>query len=95
MPRLREKYLLDNKNFPFDFDEVIATIAPRPFFSNSPLHDANFNVEGVKKGMKNASAVYNFLGAKKSPEGHYPDSGHDFPPDIRTEAYQFIDRILK
>lgn len=95
MPRLREKYLLDNKNFPFDFDEVIATIAPRPFFSNSPLHDTNFNVEGVKKGMKNASAVYNFLGAKKSPEGHYPDSGHDFPPDIRTEAYQFIDRILK
>ena len=94
MPLLHEKYFLDNKIFPFDFDEVIATIAPRPFFSNSPLHDTNFNVEGVKKGMKNVSAVYNFLGAKKSLEGHYPDSGHDFPPDIRTEAYQFLHNVL-
>ena len=94
MPRLREKYFLDNKNFPFDFDEVIAAIAPRPFFSNSPLHDTNFNVEGAKKGIKEVSAVYNFLGTKKSLEGYYPNSGHDFPLNIRSEAYRFIEKSL-
>ncbi len=31
MPLLREKYGLDQQRMPFDFDEVIATLAPRPF----------------------------------------------------------------
>jgi hypothetical protein len=24
----------------------------------------------------------------------YPDAGHDFPPAIRKEVYEFIDRAL-
>ena len=94
MPLLRDKFSLDATKIPFDFDEVIATIAPRPFFSNSPLHDNNFNVEGVKKGVKKVSAVYDFLGAENSLEAHYPDSLHDFPSNIRSEAYHFIDKNL-
>ena len=94
MPLIREKYLLEAYKIPFDFDEVIATLAPRPFFSNSPLHDSNFNVEGVKKGIKEVAAVYNFLGAKNLIEVRYPDCGHDFPPIVRTEAYQYLDTIL-
>ncbi len=95
MPLLREKFLLDVHKIPFDFDEVIAAIAPRPFFSNAPLHDSNFNVEGVKIGMKEVSTVYQFLGAKDSLEGHYPDSEHDFPSGVRFEAYRFIDKYLE
>jgi pimeloyl-ACP methyl ester carboxylesterase len=48
MPLFLDKYKQDGEKTPFDFDEVIATFAPRPFFSNSPLHDANFDVNGVK-----------------------------------------------
>jgi len=25
----------------------------------------------------------------------YPDCEHDFPPEIRQEAYQFVDRALR
>lgn len=50
MPLLRDKYNLDAEKIPFDFDEIIAALAPRAFFSNSPVNDANFNVEGVRKG---------------------------------------------
>jgi len=95
MPLLRTKYYLDPDKFPFDFDVVIAAIAPRAFFSNSPLNDSNFSVAGVKKGITEVSKVYRFLGAGDKIQVRYPDSKHDFPPGVRFETYQFIDKILK
>ena len=95
MPLLRDKYNLDAAKIPFDFQEVIAAIAPRPFFSNSPLNDGNFDVEGVKKGIAEASVVYRFLNAEANLQVRYPNSQHDFPIEVRLEAYNFIDKILK
>ena len=94
MPLLRDKYDLDIKKIPFDFDEVIAALAPRAFFSNSPVNDSNFNIKGVRKGIAAVSEVYDFLGVKDKLEVHYPNSEHDFPPEVRFEAYRFIDKIL-
>lgn len=94
MPLFRTKYHLDPDKVPFDFDEVIAAIAPRAFFSNSPLYDANFNVEGVRKGVKNVSEVYRFLDAENALKVFYPPSQHDFPPQIRGKAYHFIDSVF-
>lgn len=95
MPLLRDKYKLDANLIPFDFDEVIATLAPRPFFSNSPLNDANFNIAGVKRGINNVSKVYSFLNAPANLQVRHPEATHDFPPKERLEAYQFIDKMLK
>jgi len=95
MPFIRDKYNLDASKLPFDFDEIIAALAPRPFFSNSPLNDANFDVNGVKKGIANASSVYGFFNAAQNLQVRYPGSGHDFIPEVRLEAYQFIDKALK
>ena len=92
MPRLKEVYGLDLKKVPFDFPELIGALAPRAFFSNSPLRDANFDVEGVKVCVEAAKPVYERLG---HPEVVYPDAEHDFPPEQRRAAYQFLDRILK
>jgi pimeloyl-ACP methyl ester carboxylesterase len=95
MPLLRDKYKLDVTQVPFDFDEAIATLAPRPFFSNSPLNDANFSVAGVKRGISNIAEVYKFLNAPANLQVRYPEATHDFPPAERLEAYQFIDKVLK
>jgi predicted amidohydrolase/pimeloyl-ACP methyl ester carboxylesterase len=94
MPLLQDKYNLDADLIPFDFDEVIAAIAPRAFFSNSPVNDANFDVAGVSKGVTSASAIFQLLKVKENLQVRYPDAGHDFPQKTRLEAYQFIDKIL-
>ena len=94
-PLAQTKYELKVEQFPFDFDELIAVLAPRPFFSNSPIHDANFNVEGVRVGIANASAVYHFLDAGQDLQVRYPIASHDFPPIVRYESYDFIDKYLK
>jgi pimeloyl-ACP methyl ester carboxylesterase len=95
MPRLRERYGLDLARVPFDFPELIGALAPRPFFTNAPLHDANFEVEGVKVCIASAMPVYRLLGAADHLQAVHPDAGHDFPPDVREQAYAFLDRFLK
>ncbi len=91
MPRLNDVYHLDPDSVPFDFYEVVAALAPRPFFSNSPLYDDNFSVEGVKKGISEAKKVYRLLKAEENIQVRYPDCEHDFPTKIRQQAYEFLD----
>ncbi|SHE75085.1 Alpha/beta hydrolase family protein [Fodinibius roseus] len=94
MPLLRDRYNLDDNIIPFDFHEIIAVIAPRFFFSNSPVKDNNFEVNGVRKGISKSRKVYKFLNADENLQVRYPESGHDFPTKVRREAYQFIDKVF-
>jgi len=91
MPRLRSVYGLDPDRVPFDFPELIGALAPRPFFTNSPLRDANFDVRGVRVCIAAARFVYDLL---EAPGSHltaaYPDAEHDFPPAIREHAKAFL-----
>lgn len=94
MPRLADRYGLDLARVPFDFPELIGALAPRAFFTNSPLHDANFNVEGVRAAIDAARPVYQLLGVPDRLIAEYPDAQHEFPPDVRAHAYEFLDRRL-
>jgi len=94
MPLIRTKFNLDEKLIPFNFDDIITAIAPRAFFSVSPLKDTNFDVKGVREGIMLAERVYSNLGATDKIQVRYPDSGHDFPVENRKEVYGFLDRIL-
>lgn len=80
---------------PFDFDEILATIAPRPVLVVAPLHDSNFRTDSVRRLMKNASTVYALHQAENRLTLLQPDCAHDFPTPMRDEAYQLFDRTLK
>lgn len=95
MPRLKEKYDLDLARVPFDFPELISALAPRPFFTNSPLHDSNFEVEGVRACLTAARPVYALYGAEKDLRAVYPNAEHDFDDASRAEAYKFLDDCLR
>jgi dienelactone hydrolase len=95
MPRLRTVYNLDPAKIPFDFAELIATLAPRPVFVNAPLGDAVRDAEGVKSALTDASAVYKLRRAERALRAVHPDAGHDFPNEARTEAYTWLDQLLR
>jgi dienelactone hydrolase len=95
MPRLREDYHLDLSKVPFDFPELIGALAPRALFTCSPLHDANFDVEGVRRCIAAARPIYELLGAPDSLVAVYPDAEHTFPRSVRAQAYDFLDHHLK
>ncbi|HEX8914862.1 MAG TPA: PVC-type heme-binding CxxCH protein, partial [Humisphaera sp.] len=95
MPRIRTEYGLSPAKMPFDFHEILAALAPRAVLSVSPTHDANFAVEGVRKGINAARPVYALLGASDALQVEHPECAHDFPDAMRERAYAFLDAALK
>lgn len=93
MPRIEERYGKDPARMPFDFTEVLAAIAPRAVFVSAPLHDANFEVSGVRDCLRAARPVYDrVFDAADRLEAVHPDCAHDFPPEIREQSYAFLER---
>jgi acetyl esterase/lipase len=95
MPLLASKYELRPEKVPFDFPEVVAALAPRAFLASAPLHDDNFEVSGVRDCLAAARPVYELLGVKEKLAANYPDCKHEFPPEVRKVAYDWLDRWLK
>jgi dienelactone hydrolase len=95
MPRIATVYGKDPKRMPFEFSEVLAAIAPRALFINAPLHDDIFDVSGVGDCIAAALAVYALFGEGQGIAVYHPQSKHDFPPEVRKAAYEFVDMVLK
>jgi hypothetical protein len=79
---------------PFDIEDVLGLIAPRPLFINAPTRDRICRIEGVKECLALIRPVYEKRGAADRLVCEQPEGGHDFPPEVRQRAYDFIDRLL-
>ena len=95
MPRIRDVYGNDPDKVPFDFYEIVGSLAPRGLFSNSPIHDSNFDLDGVKNAFQKGSEVYSLFDAKPQLQLVTPDAPHDFPEAERMKAYEWLQRQLK
>jgi dienelactone hydrolase len=95
MPRIAANYGKDPRRMPFDFTEILAALAPRPVFISAPTGDDNFEVSGVKDCLRAALPVYELFHASGSLMAVHPDCAHDFPPEIREQAYRFLEQALK
>lgn len=95
MPRIRDVYGNDPNKVPFDFYEILGSLAPRGVYSNSPIHDSNFDLKGVQKAFGKAEEVYSLFGKKSQLKMVAPDAPHDFPDAQRKEAYDWLAQQLK
>lgn len=90
MPRIASEFGCDPERMPFDFTDVFELIAPRAVFVNAPLHDDNFDVQGVRETLERVE--------KHFPRGRlaseFPGCGHDFPPEVREKAWRFLEKVL-
>lgn len=95
IPAIDTEYGLDPNRVPFDYYGLLAALAPRAFFSNSPLHDSNFDYRGVEKAAPKVRRIYELYEVPDVMRIAYPDAEHDFPPAVREESFMFLDRFLK
>lgn len=94
MPWVREVAGCNPDCMPFDFPEAVAALAPRGFFSASPLGDHNFSAAAIAAAAPSIRLVYQRTGGDGQFVLRQPDCGHDFPPATREEAYAFLDRVV-
>jgi hypothetical protein len=94
MPRLRE-YRGRLVDIPFDFHELIGSLAPRHVLIIAPQHDSNFQAASVDRVIAAAKPVFQLYGHAENLRMVHPDCAHDFPPEMRNMAYDLFDRVLK
>lgn len=95
MPRIASMYENSAGKLPFDFTEIIGSLAPRPFLACAAVGDDDFDVSGVQDVLAAAKPVYQLFGKEGDLQGYYPEGPHGFPADARDVAYRFLDTHLK
>ncbi|HLJ53626.1 MAG TPA: alpha/beta fold hydrolase [Chthonomonadaceae bacterium] len=94
MPRIKSEFPTPDR-MPFDFQDVLAAIAPRALYVSAPQHDANFDVTGVREVVAKVEPIYARLHAATRFAVVYPDCAHDWPPAERAVAYAWLDRQMR
>ena len=94
MPLINSRFGNDPDRVPFDFPEIVASFAPRPFLASSPTGDSNFEVSGVRDSITAAMPIYALFNAGSKLQANYPDCSHDFPEPVRERAYRFLEQHL-
>jgi len=79
---------------PFDFHEMIGALAPRAFFASAPVRDGNFKWRSAARIVAAALPVYQLHDVPGLIELVHPDVAHEFPPEVREQAYAWIERYL-
>jgi dienelactone hydrolase len=91
---------------PCDMHEIMALCAPRPFFNYSARKDAVYchsskeerDYENWWKTVDNAlnqvSKVYELTGKRGNFVRIETDGGHNFPREVRDQAYRWLDKHL-
>lgn len=96
------RYMLKLANYkgrlneiPFDFHEMIGSLAPRHVLIIAPTMDSNFRADSVDRIAKAASDIFKLHGCPDHLRLIHPECGHDFPPEMRQEAFKLFDKVLK
>ncbi len=80
---------------PFDFHEMIGALAPRHVLIIAPTKDSNFRAASVDRVAAAARPIFKLFGHEDRLRVLHPECEHDFPTEMRQEAYQLFDRILR
>lgn len=94
MPRLAP-FMGHVSEVPFDFDELIGALAPRPVFISAPVGDTNFKWRSVDNLTANARPVYGLYKKSAALIVEHPDCAHLFPKEMRERAYRMFDEQLR
>jgi lysophospholipase L1-like esterase/dienelactone hydrolase len=80
----------------FDTEAVVSLIAPRPVLFLTGELDAGSPADGIRVIEAKAGGVYSSAGAKeKFRSVRYPDVGHTYTAEMRTEMLAWFEKWLK
>ena len=95
MPRIETVFNNDIEQLPFDFHELLGTLAPRPVFVFAANQDDDFDVTGVREVVASARHAYHWYDGEHNLQESYAQVPHSFPRAARNQAYGFLDRVLE
>jgi pimeloyl-ACP methyl ester carboxylesterase len=83
----------NEERVPYDFHEIIASIAPRPVLIATPRFDYQANVSDLTICLAEARKVYEFLNASKHLGFLVVDDYSRFGPEMQNQVFDQIHKI--
>jgi dienelactone hydrolase len=80
---------------PYDYHEVLASIAPRPLLVIAPEHDKDHPVKEVRQTVELASEVYRLYQSGSSLQARYPEDHNRFSDEIKEQVYEWFAKLNK
>lgn len=77
-------------SIPLDFDDILATIAPRPTLVVAPTRDMYATHADVIQAVDNAHGVYSLLKAEDKLTLQTPEGFHRFHPERQKQVVQWL-----
>lgn len=82
------------ERLPFDFDEVLGLVAPRPVLVVAPTLDRHLPVDDVRRGVEAVQDVYRALGLEDSLTFETPIEIGRFTPQIQDLVFDWLEKKL-
>ena len=93
LPRFKEA--LAKREYPFDWEHILALVAPCPTLLITALNDDTFsNTKSCAKAVKLAQTVYRLLGAPSALEHFTHSQGHAVTQEVLDVADDWLERWL-
>jgi len=93
LPRLGFFVGCENR-LPYDFDDVLACIAPRPILVVAPQFDKDAPIEDVTTCVDRAKKLSGACKVPSNIEVFSPDDFNEFSNEMRTEVYRWLRQRL-
>jgi dienelactone hydrolase len=92
MPRLGF-FVGQESRLPFDYDEVLSLIAPRPALVVAPQYDRYARIGDVRQVLDPAAKVYRLLGNPNALEVWMPPDFNRFPRALQERTFDYLAKI--
>ena len=91
-PRLGA-FLTEESRIPYDYDEVLSMIAPRPVLVFAPRIDHHASLEDIRRCVQQAQNVFEFYGVKQNLKLFELDDYNRFSPESQKIIYEKLARM--
>lgn len=89
IPRLG--FFVDNESrIPYDFHEVLASIAPRPILVIAPELDKDAHLEDIKNCVKQAETIFNLYDVSEGIDLLIPNDINRFSPEMQEKMLEWL-----
>jgi dienelactone hydrolase len=88
-------YIGKEATLPYDDDDLLALVAPRPVLVVSPKYDRDANPADVHAAVENARKIYTLYNAADALGLHEPDDYNRLPPPVQDAAIAWMKEHMK
>ncbi|MGV8091406.1 MAG: alpha/beta fold hydrolase [Mangrovibacterium sp.] len=82
----------NESHIPYDFDELLSCIAPRPVLIIAPQFDKDAHLQDIQHCVKNAGEIYNLYGRPDAIELYSPNDFNRLSPEMREKISVWLSK---